>query len=100
MALPRFEIIDDEAIPQVKPSPRPENSGQGQDAAFSALMLALKAMSQKTVIALSKLAALAMVGSVFWLFMSIPNPSTNQIVWGGMYSVFVTVTLYVAGRFR
>ena len=94
----RFEIIGDEDIPQIKPNPRPENSGQGQDAAFSALMLALKAMSQKTVIALSKLAALTMVGSVFWLFMAIPNPSTNQIIWGGMYGLFILTTLFLMSR--
>jgi hypothetical protein len=98
MALPRFEIIDDEAIPQVKPSPRPENSGQGQDAAFSALMLALKTLSQKTLIALARLTSLAMVGSAFWLFMSIPNPSTNQIIWGGMYGVFILTTLFLMSR--
>jgi hypothetical protein len=88
MAAPRFEIID-ETVPQ--PQPRPAAPAQGQDAAFSALMLALKALSQKTIIALSKLTALAMVGSVFWLFMSIPSPNTYQIVWGGMYALFILV---------
>jgi ABC-type siderophore export system fused ATPase/permease subunit len=97
MALPRFEIIDETETPDVRPQPRPA-ANQQQDAAFSALMLALKAMSQKTVIALSKLAALAMVGSVFWLFMSIPNPSTNQIVWGGMYSVFILLLTFLMSR--
>ncbi len=92
MALPRFEIIDENDAPQARPQP------QGQDAAFNALMLALKAMSQKTVIALSKLATLAMTGSVFWLFMSIPNPSTNQIVWGGMYSVFILLLTFLMHR--
>ena len=95
MAAPRFEIIEDNEAPQVPPQPRqnPQN-----DPAFSALMLALKTMSQRTVIALSRLAALAMIGTVFWLFMSIPNPSTNQIVWGGMYGVFILTTIFLMAR--
>jgi hypothetical protein len=97
MALPRFEIIDEVESPEVRPQPRPA-AAQQQDAAFGALMLALKAMSQKTVIALSKLAALTMVGSVFWLFMAIPNPSTNQIIWGGMYGLFILTTLFLMSR--
>ena len=74
MALPRFEIIDEvEASQQPRPAHHPQN-----DAAFSALMLALKTLSQKTLIALSRLTGLAMVGSAFWLFMSIPSPSTIE----------------------
>lgn len=90
MAAPRFEIIDEQDIAEIRPQPRPANQ-QGQDAAFSALMLALKTMSQKTVIALSRLESLAMVASVFWLFMSIPNPSNTQIIWGGIYASFILV---------
>lgn len=93
----RIEADEDE-VPQVKPQPRPENQVQGHDAAFSALMLALKTLSQKTLIALSRLTSLAMVGSAFWLFMSIPNPSTNQIIWGGMYGTFILATLFLMRR--
>jgi hypothetical protein len=84
----RIEADEDETS-QVKPQPRPVNPSQGQDAAFSALMLALKTLSQKTLIALSRLTSLAMVASVFWLFMSIPDPHTTQLIWGGMYAVFI-----------
>jgi hypothetical protein len=86
MALPRFEIIDENEAPQARPQP---SQTQGQDAAFNALMLALKTLSQKTLIALSRLTSLAMVASVFWLFMSIPDPHTTQLIWGGMYAVFI-----------
>jgi hypothetical protein len=97
MALPRFEIIDETDSPEVRPQPRP-TAQPGQDAAFSALMLALKTLSQKTVIALSRLTALAAVGSVFWLFMSIPSPNPYQIVWGGMYSVFILTAIFFMFR--
>lgn len=95
MALPRFEIIDDDEAPQVRPEPRPT---QGQDPAFSALMLALKTVSQKTLIALSRLTSLIMVASVFWLFMSIPDPHTTQLIWGGMYAVFILVLQFFVSR--
>jgi ABC-type siderophore export system fused ATPase/permease subunit len=90
-----FEIISENEAPQPRPQQAPT---QGQDAAFNALMLALKTLSQKTLIALSRLTSLAMVGSAFWLFMSIPNPSTNQIIWGGMYGVFILTTLFLMRR--
>jgi len=97
MALPRFEIIDETETPEVRPQPRTAATQQ-QDAAFSAMMLALKTLSQKTLVALSRLTALAFVGSVFWLFMSIPNPTTLQIVWGGMYGVFILTTIFLMAR--
>ena len=63
-------------------------------------MLGLKALSQGAVIAAGRFTNLAMVISVFWLFMSIPNPSQFQIVWGGMYSAFILVALYVMRRIK
>lgn len=92
MALPRFEIIEENDTPQTRPQP------QGQDAAFSALMLALKTLSQKTLIAMSRLTSLAMVASVFWLFMSIPDPHTSQLIWGGMYGVFILTLQFLMRR--
>jgi len=94
MAFPKFEIIDEEPAPQVRPQP------MTPDPAFGVLMLALKKLSQRTVIALAQLASLLMVGSVFSLFMSIPNPSQTQIIWGGMYSVFILVSIYLINRVR
>jgi hypothetical protein len=52
-------------------------------------MLGLKTLSQRTLVAMSKMVGLATIASVFWLFMSIPNPSTYQLIWGGMYAVFI-----------
>ena len=72
----------------------------GQDRAVGALMLGLKALSQGAVIAASRFTNLAMVVSVFWLFMSIPNPSQFQIVWGGMYSAFILTGLWLINRGR
>jgi hypothetical protein len=90
-----FEIISENEAPQPRPQQAPN---QGQDAAFNALMLALKTLSQKTLIALSRLTSLAMVASVFWLFMSIPDPHTSQLIWGGMYSVFILTLQFLMRR--
>ncbi len=74
------------------------SSPRAQDHAVGALMLGLKALSQGTIIAFSRLTNLAMVASVFWLFMSIPSPTQFQIVWGGMYAVFILVLAYLINR--
>ena len=84
-ALYSIEPLDDEQRPE-----RPKQQPSAIDnAALSAIMLALKALSQRAVIAIASLVNLAMVASVFWLFLSIQQPTTNQIIWGGMYAAFI-----------
>ena len=74
----------------------------GQRAAIAGILLGLKALSQGAAIALANLAshlfALLTVGSAFWLWMSIPDPNTNQIVWTGMYAVFVLAANVIIRR--
>jgi hypothetical protein len=94
MALPRFEIIEDEAVPQ----PRTQQAVPGNDAAFSALMLALKTLSQKTIIALSRLGGFAALMSVFWLAMTLRSPDTNQLILLGLYSLFVLAGIWLIRR--
>lgn len=75
-------------FPQPSPTPPP-----GQQAAIAGLLIGLKALSQGSAIALGHIArhvvALATAMSVFWLWMSIPDPNQNQIVALGMYAGFV-----------
>ena len=65
----------------------------GDNAMVAGIMLALKALGQGAAIALSHIArhivALCTAASVFWLFMSIPDPHPTQLIWGGMYAVFI-----------
>ena len=60
------------------------------------LMLALKALSQRTIVALGSLVDLALASSVFvmWL-MVIAQPSVLQLVGLGGYAFFVLVSLYM-----
>ncbi len=98
MAANPHQLFSIEPLEELAPSPRPAPHQPAQDKAVGALMLGLKALSQGAIIAASRFTNLAMVISVFWLFMSIPNPSQFQIVWGGMYSAFILAALYVKGR--
>ena len=77
-------------------------SKPSRDAIAAGLMLALKTLSQKTVVALASLVDLIMIGSAFvlWLLI-ISQPSTSQLIAVGLYAVFVLITIYVRnGRAR
>lgn len=93
---PLFSI---EPLEELAPPPRPQAQPH-QDHAVGALMLGLKALSQGTVIAFARLTNLCMVASVFWLFMSIPNPNQSQIVWGGIYAAFILTLGWMINRGR
>lgn len=56
---------------------------------FHLLRLGLKALSQRALVAASTLFTLLTVASAFWLFMSIKDPNTMQLIEMGMYAVFV-----------
>lgn len=72
------------------------------NAVLAGIMLALKALSQGAAIALGHVArhivALFTAGSVFWLFMSIPDPNEKQIMWGVIYAAFVLAVNVIVGR--
>lgn len=82
-----FRVIATEETP---PSNEPVN-----ELGIQALMLGLGALSQRTVVGLSKLFTLATVGSVFWLFMVHPEPNTMQLVEMGLYAAFVLVANFI-----
>lgn len=74
----------------------------GTQAAIAGILLGLKALSQGAAIALGNIAghifALLTAGSVFWLFLTIPAPNTNQIVWGSIYAGFVICANVIVRR--
>ncbi len=92
---PLFSI---EPLEEVGQRPAPPQTHPAQDNAVGALMLGLKALSQGAVISASRFTNLAMVASVFWLFMSIPNPNQLQIVWGGIYAGFILILGWLLNR--
>lgn len=65
-------------------------------AAAQMLMLSLQVLSKRFVIALSNLAVIAAVTSV-WLLCSqaLPNPSTPQLVELGGYGIFILAAVYL-----
>lgn len=62
------------------------------------IMLGLKTLSQRTVVALAALKTLLMVGSVFALAYSLPNPNTYQLAALGIYAAFVTGVILLTRR--
>ena len=67
-------------------------------AAASAIGLALKALSQRAIAATKDIFTLLSVGSGFWLWNSIPNPSTTQIVSLSLYAVFILAAMIIVRR--
>ena len=89
-----LNLITDQAPARV-PSPSPP---QGRDVQVLTTMLltALKALSQRTVIALASLVDLALASSVFVLWvLVIAQPSTLQLIGLGGYALFVLLALYM-----
>lgn len=82
--------------------PGPGAASAGAKAAIAGIVLGLKALSQGAAIAIASMAnqilALLTAASVFWLWMSIPDPNRNQIVWASIYAVFVLAVNVVVRR--
>ncbi len=58
--------------------------------AAEALTIALRALSQRSLIALASLFSILLAGSVFALYWKVlPNPSIESLVGLGLYSIFI-----------
>ena len=90
MAAPRFEVIE-----EPDSTPEPEESGL----AFHGLMLALKALSQRALVAISNLFCLLTVGSAFWLSLTIHDPNWGQLVELGGYFLFVLAANLIVRKY-
>jgi len=76
---------DDESPPQHHATVREET-----DKAAAALMLALKALSQRALVAFHSLFTLLLAGSAFALWWrTLPDPSVFQLVGLSIYAAFV-----------
>lgn len=83
--MPQFEVIEE---PQDKVTPL---APRGQKIATDALLLALKALSQRALAATRDIFTLLSVGSVWWLWNALPDPSPTQITSLSIYALFVLV---------
>jgi hypothetical protein len=93
-------VGEDEPVPDLiqaaPPRPVQPPSSQNLDRITGMLMMALRALSQRTVIALASLVDLALAGSVFvlWLLV-IAQPTQLQLVGLGMYGAFILICLWL-----
>ena len=88
-----FRVISDDDPPQTPTNPDPL-----QHLGVQALMLGLKALSQRTLDALSRLFTLLTVGSAFWLWMTMPHPDAYQLAAMGGYAAFVLAINLIVRR--
>ena len=96
MPMAQFQVEEDNVVPLAqKPT-------VADKAILNGVMLALKALAQGAAIALAHIArhivALFTAASVFWLFMTIPDPNEKQIAWGVIYALFVLAANVILGR--
>ena len=79
------------------PDPAPEESKAAAFAA-SAIALGLKTLSQRAIAATKDVFTLLSVGSGFWLWNSIPDPSNTQIVSLSLYAIFILAANVIVRR--
>ena len=75
-----------------------ETEPQASGVHIAMLTLALKALSQRALVALADLFTLLTVGSAFWLWASIPAPNAYQLVALGMYAAFSLAAIYISRK--
>jgi hypothetical protein len=88
----QFSVVDEEGPAQ--PTSVPSN-----DAATAMLALALRALSQRALVAAASLFTLITCGTVFWLALAvIPKPDVMQLVALALYCAFVISLNFLVRR--
>lgn len=100
MAIRGFTQVpnDDEILqfPDPQPAAPPPRESMLNGAAIRMMQLALGALSQRAVVALSSLFTLATVGAAFYIWLLIiAEPTQLQIVAASIFSVFVLLVNYL-----
>ena len=78
--------------------PDPALARAANAAALSALALGLKTLSQRAIAATRDIFTLLSIGSGFWLWNSIPNPSNTQIISLSLYALFILAANIIVRR--
>ena len=86
------EMFKLEPVPETDP---PDGGQVQSDAGMAMLMMGLKALSQRALIALSSLFSLLTAGSAFWLWFLTPKPDIYQIVSLTIYALFVLTACWL-----
>lgn len=71
---------------------------QQNSASIAMLTLALRALSERAVVALADLFTLLTVGSAFWLWLAIPDPNPQQIMALTIYATFILAANWLIRR--
>lgn len=84
--------------PMAPPEPAPPVPNE-EPAGTNILLMALRALSQRTIIAISNLFVLAAAGSAFWLwYVTLPQPSVPQLVGLGLYGMLILALTHLVLR--
>ena len=90
--VPEFQLVGSET----PPAPPVLDRSVAEQRLTGLLLMSLRALSQRAVVALSALFTLALAGSAFALWWSVlPNPSVLQLAGLGMYAGFVLALEFV-----
>lgn len=92
--LPKFQVEQDD-----EGSPVPSNAPEPGERIADILLLLLKPLTQRTIIALASLYSLATCASVFFLaYLIIPFDTVFKLVALSIYAVFVLAINVIAGH--
>jgi len=80
MAERKFEIVEESAA---------------EPAAVAGVMLALRALSQRALVAAADLFCLLTVFGAWWLWWSVPDPNAYQITSLSIYALFVLAANWI-----
>jgi hypothetical protein len=94
MTTSRLREVTSEEVPS-----QPEPNHVAAQASMQLLLLALKTLSQRTVIALAALRGLALAGTVFWLAYTImASPTPVKLTGLSIYAGFVLIFEFMGWR--
>lgn len=94
---PRFQLVSDDDPVEAAPAQAPGQPAL-QRVSTDMLVMALRALSQRAIVALASLQALILAGSVFALFYLTPNPNPQQLAALTIYAGFVLTILWLTSR--
>lgn len=95
-----FELVVDQAeTPQAPPASPPQRPAPVLNrVAIEMMSMALSALGQKALVALSACFSLLLVGSTFVLWFMTPDPNPHQIASLSIYAAFVLAAIYLNRR--
>lgn len=93
----RLQEVGTEEIPELL-SAEPPKEHAANKIAGDTILLALSALSQRTIVALGQLFTLLTVASAFVLWFVTPEPTVYQLVKLGLYALFVLGANWIVRR--